>query len=143
MIVFRERVLPSVPNLGLPLLLFPSVFAVMLPIDAPLALPVALLCTLSFVAVIFSSAPSIQVTEATLTAKGATIELKNLGAAKVIPKTEVFRALGPELHAKAWLAIQASVKGLVRVEVIDPQDPTPYWLISTRHPEKLAELLNN
>jgi hypothetical protein len=29
----------------------------------------------------------------------------------------------------------------VRVTVTDPQDPTPYWLVSTRHPEKLVEAL--
>ena len=134
--------LPSVPNLVLPLLLFPSVFAVMLPIDATLALPVALLLTLAFVGVIFSSAPRITLTDETLTARGATIELNNLGSATVIPKNELFDALGPGLDARAWLAIQSSVKGLVKVEVTDPKDPTPYWLISTRSPEKLAELLN-
>jgi hypothetical protein len=26
--------------------------------------------------------------------------------------------------------------------VTDPQDPTPYWVFSTRHPEKVASLLH-
>lgn len=130
------------PNLVLPLLLFPSVFAVMLPIDAVLALPVALLTTLAFVGLIFGSAPKVLLTESTLTAKGATIELSNLGKATVIPKSELFKALGPELDARAWLAIQASVKGLVKIEVQDSNDPTPYWLVSTRNPERLAALIN-
>jgi hypothetical protein len=29
----------------------------------------------------------------------------------------------------------------VRVEVVDPQDPTPYWLVSTRRPDDLARAL--
>ena len=27
------------------------------------------------------------------------------------------------------------------VEVTDPDDPHPYWLFSTRHPEKVASVL--
>jgi hypothetical protein len=33
------------------------------------------------------------------------------------------------------------VRGGVRVDVADPDDPTPYWLVSSRHPDKLAEAL--
>jgi hypothetical protein len=31
---------------------------------------------------------------------------------------------------------------VVRVQVTDPADPTPYWVFSTRHPEKVASLLH-
>ncbi len=30
----------------------------------------------------------------------------------------------------------------VRIEITDPADPTPYWIASSRHPEKIAQLLN-
>ena len=142
MIVFRERVLPSWPNLALPALLLPSVYAVMLPIDRFLALPIAALCTLAFVGIIFSSAPMLELTEESFTARGATIDLKLLGKAEVIEREDIFAELGTNLDARAWLSIQASIKGMVKVEVLDPQDPTPYWLISTRKPEHLAKLLN-
>jgi hypothetical protein len=141
-IVYRERVLPSLFNLALPLLLFPSIWAVMLPLDAPLAIPVAALLTTAFVALIFSSAPVVSVTVSELSARGATIQRALLGKASVIGKSDQFNELGPKLKANAWLSIQASVKGLVKVEVNDPSDPTPYWLISTRKPEELAKLLN-
>ena len=26
----------------------------------------------------------------------------------------------------------------MKVQITDPADPAPYWLISTRHPERLA-----
>lgn len=29
----------------------------------------------------------------------------------------------------------------VRVEVLDPEDPTPYWVVSTRRPMELAASL--
>jgi hypothetical protein len=30
---------------------------------------------------------------------------------------------------------------VVRIEVLDPDDPTPYWVVSTRHPERLIAAL--
>jgi hypothetical protein len=30
---------------------------------------------------------------------------------------------------------------VVRVNLDDPNDPTPYWLVSTRQPNRLAEAL--
>jgi len=30
---------------------------------------------------------------------------------------------------------------MVRVRVNDPEDPTPYWLFSTRRAEEIAELI--
>lgn len=140
---YRERVLPSAPNLALPILLFLSVLTVMIPISIDFAIPVALIISAVFVIVLFTASPVIEVSNETLKAKNAVIERKFLGEVTVIPKTEVFEELGQKLDARAWLAIQASVKGLVKVEITDPQDPTPYWLISTRNPEVLAKELGN
>ena len=135
--------LPSAANMALPVLLFPSVLAVMLPINVQWAIPVAAVCTIAFINVLVTSAPLITLSENTLTARGASIEKNLLGQATVIPKEKIFEELGPKLDARSWLAIQSSIKGLVKVEVADPKDPTPYWLISTRNPEKLASLINN
>lgn len=138
---YRERVLPSLANLALPMILFPSVIAVMLPLHAQLALPVAGAVTLGFLALQFFSSPVLKVADGQFQAKEASIELKNLGAIEVIPKDEVFLELGRNLDARAWLAIQASVKGLVKVEIKDENDPTPYWLVSTRNPQGLMAAL--
>ncbi|MEN9992870.1 MAG: hypothetical protein RLY83_440 [Actinomycetota bacterium] len=129
--------------MALPILLFPSVLAVMLPINVQWAIPIAAVCTTAFVIVLVSSAPVVALSETTLQARGASIEKKLLGHATVIPKDKIFEELGPKLDARSWLAIQSSIKGLVKVTVTDPNDPTPYWLISTRNPERLASLINN
>jgi hypothetical protein len=141
-ILYRERVLPSAGNIALPVLLFPSAFAVLLPIYAPMALPVASISTLALATVIFLSSPTTVVDEEYLIAKKARISRNLLGPASIIPKEKAFEELGPKLDSRAWLSLQASVKGLVRVEINDPNDPTPYWLISTRNPELLVKALN-
>jgi hypothetical protein len=50
-----------------------------------------------------------------------------------------FRALvGPDADARAYLLMRPYVDRAVRVDVADPLDPTPYWLVATRHPQALV-----
>jgi len=134
-------VLPSSANLALPVLMFFSVFAIMLPLNSTLAIPVALVFTVGFALFLFYSSPVVEISSKELGVKGAKIDRKFIGAVTIVPRDEVFDALGPNLDARAWLSIQASVKGLVKIEVTDEQDPCPYWLVSTRNPERVARIL--
>ncbi len=45
------------------------------------------------------------------------------------------------LDARAWLLLRGWIPGVVRVRLDDPDDPTPYWLVSSRHPRRLAAAL--
>lgn len=50
-------------------------------------------------------------------------------------------ALGPQLDPEAFVVHRPWVGPVVRIEVLDPDDPTPYWVVSTRHPERLIAAL--
>ena len=52
------------------------------------------------------------------------------------------RQAGVDADARAYLLLRPYVKTSVRVEVTDPADPTPYWLLSSRHPQALAAALD-
>ena len=41
----------------------------------------------------------------------------------------------------AFLMLRAWVGPVVRVEITDPDDPTPYWVFSVRNPEALVTAL--
>ncbi|MFF5989060.1 DUF3093 domain-containing protein [Prauserella flavalba] len=71
----------------------------------------------------------------------AHLPLRFVGEVEVIGKAAKRKALGPELDPAAFVAHRGWVPTMVRIHLTDPEDPTPYWLISTRHPERLAELL--
>jgi hypothetical protein len=43
----------------------------------------------------------------------------------------------------AYLAIKFWASTGVKIEITDPQDPTPYWLITSKRGEEIAALLNN
>lgn len=52
------------------------------------------------------------------------------------------RVAGVEADARAYLLLRPYVATSVRVLLTDPADPTPYWLVSTRHPGLLADELS-
>lgn len=68
----------------------------------------------------------------------ARIEAHHLGRAEALDADQARRAAGVEADARAFLLLRPYLSRAVKVEVTDPADPAPYWLISTRHPEALA-----
>lgn len=50
--------------------------------------------------------------------------------------------IGPSADARAYLLVRPYVAQSVVVDVTDPDDPAPYWLVSTRHPRALAAALS-
>lgn len=71
----------------------------------------------------------------------ARLPVRFIGEVDVIDKRGKRKAMGPELDPAAYLVHRGWIGPLVRVHLTDPDDPTPYWLFSTRKPHRLAELL--
>ena len=72
----------------------------------------------------------------------AHIALEHLGPAEALDAEATRLAMGPEADARAFLVMRPYLKRAVRVPVTDPADPTPYWLVGSRHPDALAAALN-
>ena len=68
----------------------------------------------------------------------ARIEAVHLGAVAALDAEETRRVAGPEADARAYLLLRPYLKRAVRVEIVDPADPAPYWLVCSRHPDELA-----
>jgi hypothetical protein len=73
-----------------------------------------------------------------LTAGRARIEAAFLGTALPLDAEETWQVAGPKADARAYLVMRPYLRRSVRVEITDPADPAPYWLVGTRHPESLA-----
>jgi hypothetical protein len=58
-----------------------------------------------------------------------------------VPKTAKSAALGRQLDPAAYFVHRAWVGPMVLLVLDDPDDPTPYWLVSCRHPDKLLAAL--
>lgn len=114
----------------------------MAPFSALLGSIFGIAITLVIAAVLVFSSPKITISMSEIRVGRANIARKLLGSASMIQKQDQFLAKGPQLDARAYLALQPSVSGLIRLEIKDPKDPTPYWLFSTRKPELVAELIS-
>ena len=68
----------------------------------------------------------------------ARIEAVHLGEVAALDTEATRRVAGPEADARAYLLLRPYLKRAVRVEITDPADPAPYWLVSSRHPDELA-----
>jgi hypothetical protein len=64
-----------------------------------------------------------------------------LGAVEALDPEETRRVHGVDADARAFLLTRPYLKRSVRVEIADPADRTPYWLVSTRHPGELSAAL--
>ncbi|MDO5731697.1 DUF3093 domain-containing protein [Corynebacterium sphenisci] len=56
-----------------------------------------------------------------------------------VPKSAQRNALGRQLDPAAFLVTHGWVPDMVLLVLDDPDDPTPYWLVSTRRPERLLD----
>lgn len=83
------------------------------------------------------SSPVVRVGDGVLRAGRATIPVGLLGPGRVLDRDGVREALGPGSDARLYACLRAWVHGAVLVEVTDPADPTPAWLVSSRRPEAL------
>lgn len=83
----------------------------------------------------------VSVRDGVLVAGTARIPLSLVGAAEALDKEATRRVHGVDADARAFLVTRPYISRSVKVTLDDPGDPTPYWLISSRHPRRLATAL--
>jgi hypothetical protein len=87
-------------------------------------------------------AATVSVVDGVFTAGRARIPVHHLAAPEPLDAAGVRRTAGVDADARAYLLLRPYVATAVRVRVADPADPTPYWLVSTRHAPTLAAELS-
>jgi len=112
------------------------------------ALPGAAAWLVTAVALLVLAAVLLSVGSARLTVRDgvfragrARIAGAHLGHATALDPESTRRLAGVEADARAFLLLRPYLKRAVRVEITDPDDPAPYWLVSTRQPDRLVRAL--
>jgi len=72
----------------------------------------------------------------------ARIELSYLSAAVPLDRVAAERRTGIDADARAFLVVRPYVPGAVEITLDDPDDPVPYWLVSSRDPARFASALS-
>lgn len=111
--------------------------------------PISLAAGITAAAVLFAieavllilSTPSLTVTTRTLQVGRASIERSMVGEVAAYRGKDATAERGTRLNGLAYLCIRGWIDPVVRIDITDPSDPTPYWLTSTRRPEELVAVL--
>lgn len=115
--------------------------------NAPHWLPYLVLGAAAAGAVLWLSRTEVRVVsngnEVELWAGPAHLPTSVVARSAIVPKSAKSAALGRQLDPAAYVLHRAWVGPMVLVVLEDPDDPTPYWLVSTRNPDRLLSALRS
>ena len=104
-------------------------------------LPYVLLLPITALLLWRAGSVSVRVQDGELWVGNAHLPLRFVGEIQIVSTKDKRRALGPHLDPAAYVLHRGWIGPVVRLRQTDPEDPTPYWVFSTRHPDRLAEAL--
>jgi hypothetical protein len=73
----------------------------------------------------------------------ATLPATAIGRVRELDPTTFRAVIGRDARADAQLCLRPWLRRGVQIEVVDPTDTTPYWVVATRRPTQLAEALRS
>jgi hypothetical protein len=110
-------------------------------------LPYTVLAAVAVGVLLWLSRTEVQVidtgTDAELWAGSAHLPVSVVGRSAAIPRSAKSAALGRQLDPAAYVLHRTWVGPLALVVLDDADDPTPYWLVSCRHPDRLLAALRS
>lgn len=122
-------------------LVFPATLLIFLPLSIVVGIVAGSLLWGGVLGLLWITSPVIRVDQGTLMVGSARLEQHYIGGVEVFAGADARHERGPGAHGLAWLCLRPWIDPIIKITVDDPDDPTPYWLVSTRRPEALAEAL--
>jgi len=101
------------------------------------------LVTMAVAAAVFTSLSTVVTVDAgELRVGRAVIERSYIGSCSALDAEAAERRGGVDADARAHLVLRPYIRTAVEIALDDPADPVPYWLVSSRHPARLAAALS-
>ncbi|MBU8865492.1 DUF3093 domain-containing protein [Paenarthrobacter aromaticivorans] len=111
------------------------------PISAAAGIIAALVLLAVMTTLLVVTTPTITVTRDSLRVGRATIDRKFVGTTEAFKKGEATAERGTRLNGLAYMCFRGWIDAVVKIEITDPADRTPYWLVSSRRPDELVAAL--
>lgn len=105
------------------------------------AVPYVVLLPLTALALLALSRLRVAVQDGELRVDDAHLPARYIAAVATLTAEDKRMLLGPHADPLAFVVQRPWVGTAVQVVLNDPADPTPYWVVSTRHPDRLARTL--
>jgi len=83
----------------------------------------------------------VQVRGDTLHVDDATLPMWAIASVAAVDGPRRRDLLGVDADPMAFVIMRSWIPGGVRIDLADPDDPTPYWFVSTRDPQRLVAAL--
>ena len=140
--IFTEVLRPPIWVLAFIYFMFLSlVIAIWAALDTTATMVTFAIATLAIPFIAQSLTSRIRVDQNELRIDKAHIELKYLGKVTILDSDAMRLLRTRDADPAAFLAIKFWAATGIKIEVTDPRDATPYWLITSKRGEKLAALL--
>lgn len=140
--LYRERLAPGIGMWIACLGVGAASFLVGAPINITAGVVAGIVMFALLGSLLFFTSPIIEITPTLLRVGRAQIEREHAGRAYAFRGEQARIATGPALDGRAFMCFRGWISSVVRIQITDPADPTPYWIASSRNPERIAEILN-
>ena len=143
MVIFKEVLRPPIWVLAfIYFLLLSLVIAIWAAFDNNVALVAFITATVAIIYIAIAMRSTITLDGEELRIDRAHIDIKYLGSATVLDSPAMRLLRTRDADPAAYLAIKFWMPKGIKITVVDPRDPTPYWLITSKRGEEIAALLD-
>jgi hypothetical protein len=104
-------------------------------------IPFCTLLPLAILVVWWLGHSTLEISDGELRIRGAHLPLADISGAVALDAPTLRRVVGREGDPAAYVSIRPWIGPGVQVWLDDVDDPTPYWVVSSRHPEEVVRLL--
>ena len=142
MTALQERLSPAWWLIVALFLAVPTSLLIFLPLNPALGLVVGVVIWGLLVGVLWWSAPVLRLDATHFSVGRARIERGFIRQAEAFDGEQARTEKGVNLDARAFVTIRPWVHPVVKLSIADANDPTPYWLVSTRKPDQWIKHFN-
>lgn len=140
---YRERLAPAFWIYVSTALVIPAALLVFLPINVDVGIVSAIVLYGAVLIVLYATTPTIIVTSDELIAGRARLPRSVIGEVTAYRRNEAWLQRGRLSDARSWFLLRGWIDPVVKVQLNDPDDPTPFWVISSRHPQEFVAALTS
>jgi hypothetical protein len=141
-VIFKEVLRPPIWLLAFIYFLLLSLdIAIWAAFDTSAAVAALMAATVTLIYAAISMRSSISIDERELRIDRAHIDLKYIGGVDVLNTSQMRVLRTRDADPAAYLAIKFWISTGVKITVLDPRDPTPYWLVTSKRGDEIAALL--
>lgn len=136
--LFHERLLPGPGGWTIAVLVGAALGLILVPVSLTAAIVTSAVSIIAALVLVVQYSPVLEVAGGRFRLGRAQIQVELLGDPVALRGEEWALTIGQDFEPLAHHCVRGWTRTGLRVEVLDPEDPTTAWVASTRRPDDLA-----